>query len=89
MLFSRGFNLRKWSCSNPAVLETIPDELKEKQSVCALREDANYIGVEWNTVMDHFRLKIAEPSPTNNVTIRLLVAKTFDVLGGSLHAQSR
>ena len=42
------------------------------------------LGVEWNTVIDHFCLKIAELSPIDSVTKCFLisdVAKTFDVLG--------
>ena len=87
-LFARGdFTLRKWNCSNPAVLELIPEELKDTQSLCTLPDEGGYtktLGVEWNTVMDHFRLKVAELPPIDSVTKRFLisdVAKTFDVLG--------
>ena len=87
-LFARGgFTLRKWNCSSPAVLELIPEELKGTQSLCTLSDDDGYtktLGVEWNTVMDHFRLKVAELPPIDSVTKRFLisdVAKTFDVLG--------
>ena len=87
-MFERGgFTLRKWNCNNPAVLEVIPDELKGTESLCTLPGDGGYtktLGVEWNTVMDHFRLKVAELPPLDNITKRLLVsdiAKTFDVLG--------
>ena len=82
-----GFTLRKWNCSSPAVLELIPEELKGTQSLCTLPDDGGYtktLGVEWNTVMDHFRLKVAELPPIDSVTKRFLisdVAKTFDVLG--------
>jgi hypothetical protein len=86
-LFSRGgFTLRKWSCSNPVVLTAIPDELQENQFICVLPEDDSYtktLRVEWNTVMDHFCLKIAELPPLTNVTKHLIVsdvAKTFDVV---------
>ena len=89
--FSRGgFLLRKWNSSNPAVLEHLPDELKDAQSLCSLPDSKEYtktLGIEWNTVMDHFRLTIAKlPSISSNsdVTKRFLisdVAKTFDVLG--------
>ena len=87
-LFARGgFTLRKWNCSNPAVLELIPEELKDTQSLCTLPDEGGYtktLGVEWNTVMDHFRLKVAELPPIDSVTKCFLisdVAKTFDVLG--------
>lgn len=50
-------------------------------------DDSKYtkmLGIEWNTVMDHFRLTIAELPPLDEVTKRVLisdVAKIFDVLG--------
>jgi hypothetical protein len=90
--FSRGgFNLRKWSCSNPTVLDTIPDDLKEKHSVCTLPEDANYtntLGVEWNTVMDHFRLKISSSNVTNDSWYQMWPRHLMS-WGGSLRTQSK
>lgn len=74
-------------CSNLAVLELIPEELKDTQSLCMLPDEGGYtktFGVEWNTVMDHFCLKVAELPPIDSVMKRFLildVAKTFDVLG--------
>ena len=53
-LFTRGgFTLCKWNCSNPAVLELIPDELKDTHSLCTLPDDGRYtktLGIEWNTL---------------------------------------
>ena len=87
-MFERGgFTLRKWNSSDPAALQHVPDDLKESQSLCTLPEAAEYaktLGIEWNTVMDHFRLNIAKLPPLDNITKRVLisdVAKTFDVLG--------
>ena len=87
-LFARGgFVLRKWNSSNPAVLEHISDDLKDAQALQTLPDDGTYtktLGVEWNTVMDHFRLKVAELSSLDTITKRFLVsdvAKMFDVLG--------
>lgn len=84
---SGGFTLHKWNCSNPAVLDHIPAELRDLQTHCTLPGDGEYtktLGVEWNTVMDHFRIKIAKLPPVTNITKRFLVsdvARTFDVLG--------
>ena len=42
------------------------------------------LGIEWNTVLDHFRLTISAISPPGQVTKRLLisdVSKIFDVFG--------
>ena len=54
--------MRKWNYSNPDVLEQIPEELRESQVLWVLPDDGGYtktLGVEWNTVMDHFCLEIA------------------------------
>ena len=71
-LFGRGgFLLRKWNCSNPAVLAHLPDELKDTQSLCSIPDQGGYtktLGIEWNTVMDHFRPTIAELPPVHEVT---------------------
>ena len=59
----------------------------ESHSLCALPESSEYmktLGIEWNTVMDHFHLAIAKLPPLDNVTKRVLISnvgKTFDVLG--------
>lgn len=54
-LFARGgFTLRKWNCSNPSVLELIPDDLRDTQSLCTLPDEGGYtktLGIEWNVVM--------------------------------------
>ena len=74
-LFQRGgFSLRKWNSSSPAVLEHIPDELKDTQTLCTLPDTDGYtkaLGIAWNSVMDHFRLTISKLPPGNNVTKRL------------------
>ena len=63
-LFDRGgFLLRKWNSSDVAVLEHIPNELKDVNSLCAIPDPSEYtktLGIQWNEVMDHFRLTIAE-----------------------------
>ena len=87
-LFSRGgFLLRKWNSSNPSVLHHLPAELKATQSSHSLPDVEEYtktLGIEWNSIMDHFRLTVSELPPVDNLTKRSLVsdiAKTFDVLG--------
>ncbi len=87
-LFERGgFTLRKWNSSNPAVLTSIPAELKDAQALCTLSDTGDYtktLGVGWNVVMDHFRVAVSDLPPVDNVTKRMLVsdiAKMFDVLG--------
>ena len=79
--------LRKWNSNDPAVLQHIPPEFKDSQTMHTITEVEMYtktLGIEWNTNLDHFRLTIADLPPLTNVTKRLLVsdiAKTFDVLG--------
>ena len=87
-LFDRGgFTLRKWNSSNPAVLRHLPDELKDTQVRCALPDTSEYtktLGIEWNTILDHFRLAIAALPPLDHVTKRVLISdvgKVFDVFG--------
>ena len=63
-LFSRGgFLLRKWNSSNPSVLHHLPAELKATQSSHSLPDVEEYtktLGIEWNSIMDHFRLTVSE-----------------------------
>ena len=79
--------LRKWNSSVPQVLEHIPPDLRDQQSVCQITESVEYtktLGVEWNAASDHFRLTVASLPPIDTVTKRFLVsdiAKTYDVLG--------
>ena len=87
-LFSRGgFLLRKWNASDPTVLQHLPPDLKESQTMQLMPDPDQYtktLGVEWNATHDHFRLTIADLPSTANLTKRALVsdiAKTFDVLG--------
>ena len=68
------------------MLQHIPDELKDSQSLCSLPDSSEYtktLRIEWNTCMDHFRINIAKLPPLRNINKRLLVssvAKTFDIL---------
>ena len=85
-MFDRGgFTLRKWNSSNPARLQ--PVDPKESHSLFALPESTEYtktLGIEWNTMTDHFHLTIAKLPSLDNVTKRVLISdvgKTFDVLG--------
>ena len=87
-LFQRGgFTLRKWSCSDPSVLESIPTDLKDSQATVILSDSSQYtktLGIEWNASTDHFRVKVTEIPPIECMTKRSLVsdvARTFDALG--------
>ena len=82
------FLLRKWNSSSPLVLEAIPAELRASQTSLPISstEDAytKTSGVEWHSVMDHFRLDVNNHTLTESLTKRTLVsdiARTYDVLG--------
>ena len=56
-----GFTLRKWNSSNPSVLRQVPKELTDTQRQCTMPEATEYtktLGIEWNTITDHFRLSV-------------------------------
>ena len=88
-LFSEAnFLLRKWNSSNPDVLKAIPPELQDTQTCLTISDSEEVytktLGVEWHSVLDHFRLSVANHSPIEDQTKRALVsdiAKTYDVLG--------
>ena len=79
--------LRKWSCSDPSVLESILADLRDSQATVILSDSDQYtktLGIEWNAANDHFRVNVTELPPIKCMTKRSLVsdvAKTFDALG--------
>ena len=87
LLLKGGFLLRKWSCSDPCVLESIPIDLRDSQATVILSHSDQYtktLGIEWNASCDHFRVNVTELPPIECMTKRSLVsdvAKTFDALG--------
>ena len=82
-----GFLLRKWSCSDPSVLESIPPDLRDSQAIVVLSDSDRYtktLGIECNASSDHFRVSATELPSIECITKRSLVsdvAKTFDALG--------
>ena len=71
-LFSQGgFLVHMWNSNNRAVLQHIPSELKDSQTMHTITEVETYtmmFGIEWNTNFEHFRLTIADLPPLTNVT---------------------
>ena len=66
-LFAKAdFLLRKWNSSSPSVLEGVPHELRDdKNSLTISDQDEIYtktLGIEWHSVLDHFRLNVANRS---------------------------
>ena len=77
-LFDRGgFLLRKWISSDPTVIEDMPPELKAAISSHAISAQdgcTKTLGIEWNSVTDHFRLTVAELPLLDKITKRFLVS---------------
>ena len=63
LLLKGGFLLRKWSCSDPCVLESIPTDLRDSQATVILSHTDQYtktLGIEWNASCDHFHVNDTE-----------------------------
>ena len=76
--------MRKWSCSDQCVLESIPIDLRDSQATVILSHSDQYtktLVIEWiNASYDHFRVNVTELPPIECMTKRSLVsdvAKTF------------
>ena len=87
-LFGKGgFVLRKWTSSDPAVLQNISPELRNSQSKHGIPDPDQYtkaLGIEWSATWDHFRFTVPELPTVSVMTKRSLVsdiAKLFDILG--------
>lgn len=87
-LFTQGgFLLRKWSSSEPSILQCISPELREAQEIHPISNENGYtrmLGLEWNVTTDQFQLTVSGLPSVENLTKRILVsdmAKVFDVLG--------
>ena len=88
LLAKADFLLRKWNSSNPNLLREVPPELRDDQTSLTISDhDEVYtktLGIEWHSVLDHFRLGVTSHLSHNTLTKRALVsdiARTYDVLG--------
>ena len=84
LLTKANFLLRKWNSSNPSILQEVPPELRDDQTSLSITDhDKVYtkiLGVKWHSVLDHFRLSVANHLCHKTVTKRALVsdiAKTY------------
>ena len=80
-----GMELRKWSCSDPTVLENIPPDLREKSSSLSFDTDSTLkaLGVKWNPT-SNFVFEVLVPERPKGITKRVVLselAKVFDPLG--------
>ncbi|CAG7821711.1 unnamed protein product [Allacma fusca] len=79
------FTLRKWSSSLSAVLETLPEELRETQLPFQFNENDSIkaLGLYWNPATDEFKFTV-QPMSDQTVTKRSTIsqiARVFDPLG--------
>ena len=87
LLLKGGFLLRKWSCSDPHVLESFPTDLRDSEASVILShsdQSIKTLGIEWNALCEHFRVHVTKLPPIESMTKRSLVSdvtKTFDALG--------
>ncbi len=81
------FLLRKWRSNSQKLLESIPDELKEKEPVMEFvsHDDCpKTLGLHWNTLKDDMYVSIPKIEYHGKLTKRQLVsniAKVYDVMG--------
>ena len=88
-LFAKGdFILRKWNSSSPDVLKDVPSSLRDDHNSLTISDqDCIYtktFGIEWHSILDHFRLTVSHLTFHSALTKRALVSdvdRTYDVLG--------
>lgn len=85
LLEKGGFDLRKWRCSSPSILESIEPSLREKIPIQDLAgiQYPKALGVEWNSSRDTMSTSLCLPIDYQSTKRGVLsdVARTFDVLG--------
>ena len=87
LLLRACMTLRKWRSNSQELIHSIPEELREKETVQTISVPGDCqkaLGVHWNTDLDN--LYVATPPLTHitGPTKRLIasgVAKTFDLMG--------
>lgn len=81
ILASAGFQLHKWSCSDPRLLDDGTGSVGEH----ALREseDVKLLGLVWNPETDAFKFNVngAQPTDTTKRSVLSVIARLFDPLG--------
>ena len=82
-----GLELRKWSSNSSALLESIPEKLRESKSVLEvdMGQTVKTLGIYWQPDKDMFLFRINEiESNEQNLTKRIIlsqIAKIFDPIG--------
>ena len=79
--------LRKWRSNSQALLDTIPEELKETETIqlfSSPEEHHKALGVHWDTHSDCLHAATPPPSPILHPTKRQVaseIARVFDLMG--------
>ena len=82
---SGGFELRKWTSNSKQLLNSIPENLREKSVLFDLTIDPSIktLGLRWNTQEDCFQFKYVSSNSvaTTKRSILSCIAKLYDPLG--------
>ena len=88
VLSKGGMNLCKWRCSEPTVLEDLPDDLKERENIQELAGNKHVIhsktlGVTWNVEADVMFPDLTLPDQYSTTKRGLMsdISRIFDILG--------
>ena len=87
VLSKAGFEIRKWTSSNPEFVESLPANFRETTEEMTIKSDGYSIqiilGVKWNPNPDHcsFIAKLDERTPSTKREILSEVTRLFDPLG--------
>ena len=86
VLSKAGFEIRKWTSSNPEVVERLPANFRETNDEMTIKSDdysIKTLGVKWNPNPDHFSFtaKLGEKTPSTKREILSEVTRLFDPLG--------
>lgn len=79
-------SLRKWSSNSEAVLNALPPEMRETQTLLTLDTDTTIktLGICWNPKTDQFQFHVPPTPTSNNPTKRSVLselARLFDPVG--------
>ena len=86
VLSKAGFEIRKWTSSNPELVERLPANFRETTDEMTIKSDdysIKTLGVKWNPNPDHFSFiaKLDEKTPSTKREILSEVTRLFDPLG--------
>lgn len=85
-----GFNLRKWACNEPAILQDLSEEQLSKKEIVSFKTDTEQpsdtktLGLGWNPERDSFTFNYELPQLNKQATKRSMlsdVSKLYDPLG--------